>query len=247
MQPFFFFGIYGNVFICFKGSKIFYEVQGTGEATVFLCGWGYGSEAIKPLARIVKGKKVFIDFPMFGKSEGLKEDWALLDYADFVYAILRKENISRAKIVGHSFGGKVAILLSAKYNITESLALVCSAGIKPRFSPRKTLAVWRYKLAKRRGKDVSGYGSADYLALPQNAKKTFAMIVNTHIEDACKDVKCKTLIIAGKTDDATPMYMQKKLHRLIKNSTLVAFDGGHFVWLDDWGAVQTLSRFLEET
>ena len=247
MQPFFFFGIYGNVFICFKSSKIFYEVQGEGEATAFLCGWGYGSDAIKPLARGVAGKKIFIDFPMFGKSEGLKEDWALLDYADLVYAILRKENISRAKIVGHSFGGKVAILLSAKYNITESLALVCSAGIKPRFSPRKTLAVWRYKFAKKRDKDVSGYGSADYLALPPNAKKTFVEIVNTHIKDACKNVRCPTLIIAGKTDDATPLYMQKQLHRLIKNSTLKVFKGGHFVWLDDWGVAQTLSRFLEGT
>ena len=235
------------MFICFKDSKIYYEVQGQGDATVFLCGWGYGSDAIKPLARNVKGKKVLIDFPMFGKSDALMEDWALLDYVNLVYAILRKENIMRAKIVGHSFGGKVAILLSAKYNITESLVLLCSAGIKPRFSPRKTFAVWRYKLAKAHGKDVSGFGSADYLALPQNAKKTFVEIVNTHIEDACKYVRCPTLIIAGKNDDATPLYMQKKMRRLIKHATLKIFDGGHFVWLDDWGVVQTLSRFLEET
>lgn len=235
------------MFITFKKSKVFYQVEGTGSATVFLCGWGYGSEAIKPLARGIGGKKVFIDFPMFGKSEALAEDWALLDYANLVIQILRQENITRAKIVGHSFGGKVAILLSSKYNITESLVLVCSAGIKPRFSARKTIAVWRYKFAKLRGKDVSGFGSGDYRALPQNAKKTFVGIVNTHIEDACKNVLCPTLVLAGKTDDATPLYMQKKLARLIKNAKLLAFDGGHFVWLDDWRVVGAISGFLEGT
>lgn len=234
--------------ISYLGTDVFYQVVGTGASvTTFLCGWGYGSEVLKPLAVGVQGKKVFIDFPMFGKSGTLVQDWGLEDYAKLVLAILKKENIKKTKIVGHSFGGKVAIWLASQYNITESLVLIASAGIKPRKNIAVKLKIWRFKLAKKLGLSTAKFGSADFRAILPNAKKTFVQIVNTHIDKMCENINAKTLILAGNKDKDTPLYMQKRLARILKNNALVVLDAGHFVWLGNLAKVQLLlQNFLNK-
>lgn len=237
------------MFYCFKGSKIFYEVEGSGDPTVFLCGWGYGSDVLKPLAKGVNGKKIFIDFCMFGKSEDLKEDWTIEDYENLVLEILKKEKIEKSNFVGHSFGGKVAILIAGKYNICKRLVLVASAGVKPRKSLAVRLKILRFKLAKKLGKNLDGFGSQDYKNLPQNAKKTFTNVVNCHVENTAKNIVSETLIIAGKRDKDTPLFMHKRLNALIKNSFLLVVDAGHYVWVDAPAVKLRISGFLnkEET
>ena len=232
------------MFYCYKGSQIFYEVEGSGEVTTFLCGWGYGSEIIKPLARGVLGKKLFIDFPMFGKSETLKEDWRLSDYEDLVLGILEKENIPKCNFVGHSFGGKVAICLAGKYNICRRLVLVASAGVKPKKSLGVRFRILKFKYAKRFGKNLEKFGSRDYKALPQNAKNTFVCVVNTHVENFAKNISAETLIFAGTEDKETPLFMHKKLKKLIKNSCLVKVKAGHYVWVDCPKILPVLQNFL---
>ena len=234
------------MFYCFKDSRIFYEVEGSGTPTVFLCGWGYGSEVIKPLGRGVKGKKIFIDCPMFGKSEGLKEDWTLEDYEALVLGILKKEKIEKSGFVGHSFGGKVAISLAGKYNICKRLVLVASAGVKQKKSLGTRLKILRFKLAKKFGGNLEKFGSLDYQALPQSAKKTFTNIVNTHIENFASSICCQTLILSGKQDKDTPLFMQKKLNRLIHGSKLVVVDAGHYVWVDCPSVLNTMQNFLND-
>lgn len=237
------------MYIIFKNSRIFYEVVGNGEKiTTFLCGWGYDSSLLKPLGRyLTEEKQVYIDFPNTGKSEDVKCDWNVQDYAELVLEILNKENISSTKIIAHSFGGKVAILLASKYNIVESLVLLASAGIKPKFSLKTKIKILRFKYAKKHNKSIQKFGSEDYKNLPINARKTFVQIVNFHIDFLCEKIRCRTLIIAGKKDKDTPLYMQKKLHKNIKNSRLVVFNAGHYVWTENIKKVMNeINKFLTE-
>ena len=61
------------------------------------------------------------------------------DYADGVLELMDKLNIEKATLVGHSFGGRVAIYIAAKYpEKVEKLVLVDSAGIKPRRDRKST-------------------------------------------------------------------------------------------------------------
>ena len=68
--------------------------------------------------------------------------------------------------------------------------------------------------------------------MPKNAKKTFTNVVNSHIESFAQNIGAETLIVAGKRDKDTPLFMHKKIAKLIKNSVFLVVDAGHYVWVD---------------
>lgn len=64
-------------------------------------------------------------------------------------------------------------------------------------------------------------------------QKSFKLIVNEHLDYALPNIKNSTLIIFGKEDKETPLYMAKKLHNGIKGSRLVVYEkAGHFAFID---------------
>ena len=236
------------MFIMFKGTKVFYKIENKNaqNSLLFLNGWGYDYKVLKPLGNLFPNhKKIYIDFPPFGQSEEFKCGWKIEDFADLVKVILDKQKIKKTQIIAHSFGGRVAIMLEYKYNITESLVLVASAGLKPRKNLRLWLKIKIYKHKKKRGKNVSGYGSEEYRALNSISKKTFVNVVNFDQTQMCKNINVRTLIIAGKRDTATPLYMHKKFKRLLKNSSLVVLNAGHYVWVDEFALfARQLKNFI---
>ena len=137
-------------------------------------------------------------------------------------------------MVGHSFGGRVAIKLAAtRPELVQGLVLVNSAGIRPRASLRRALAVWRYKRAKRQGRSVSAFGSDDYKRLSGAMRSTFVAVVNEDVRGVLGCVKCPTLVITGDRDRETPPWMARIIARKIKGARLVELKGaGHFSYLD---------------
>lgn len=231
--------------LVYKNTKVFYEILGeTGEFVVFLHGWGSGSEVLIPLAKEFKNNRVLlIDFPPFSCSEEPKEPWHLTDYVNLTYQIFVENNIKTAKIISHSFGGRVAICLAEKYNIVKSLILMSSAGIKMRKSFKTKLKILTYKLQKKLGKIPQNAGSKDYQKLSPVMKQTFVNIVNENLEETAKKINCKTTLIYGTKDTETPPYMARKLHKLIKGSKLIFVKNAkHFVWLKDIESVKKLLK-----
>ena len=183
--------------------------------------------------KFLNQSSLFVDFPPFGKS-GEIEDWTIFTYASMVMSLCQHLGIKKFNLIGHSFGGRVAIILSAicKKDV-EKVVLVDSAGLKPRRNLGYYFKVYAYKLKKKLGFDVSKYGSCDYRALKPNMKKVFNSIVNTHLDAFLPHIVADTLIIFGENDQVTPIYMAKKFNKKIKNSSLVILkDAGHFCFID---------------
>ena len=64
-------------------------------------------------------------------------------------------------------------------------------------------------------------------------KESFIKIVNEHLDSLLGGIYNKTLIINGKNDRETPLYMAKRLNLGIKNSKLVIIENaGHFCFID---------------
>ena len=125
------------MFIEIDNLKIEYDYKRISDKTlIFLHGFGGNLNNFSYFANL---------FANFGYSTlninltdfGFKTTPKSFNIYDF--ALVIKKLINRLKIVdfafiGHSFGGRLAIILSGLHNMGEKLVLVDSAGIRPRFN-----------------------------------------------------------------------------------------------------------------
>ncbi|MCL2861259.1 MAG: alpha/beta hydrolase [Firmicutes bacterium] len=209
----------------------------TGVPILLLHGWGASSSAMGGIFRFLKNENksvISVDFPHFGLSETPPENFTIYDYAETIKEFLEKLQIEKVNIIAHSFGARVAIILASCYpHLVDKLVLTGAAGCKPKFSLKKKCKIFAYKLKKRIGIRQKNAGSTDYRNLPSHMKKIFVNVVNTHLEHHLKNIVAPTLIIFGKNDKDTPLYMARRLEKKIKNSALIVLENaGHYAFID---------------
>jgi len=176
------------------------------------------------------------DLTGFGANKDMPHPYSLDDYIDSVNKYMEENEIVNPFIVAHSFGGRIAIKgLATKRLNAKKLVLTGSAGLKPKWTIKKGVKKTCFSILKKFiNKDkLTRFYSKDYLSLDKTMQGSFIKIVNEHLDDYLPLIDTETLIINGKLDKETPLYMAKKLNKNIKNSTLKVFDGcGHFCFLD---------------
>jgi len=117
-----------------EGRAAEYGEAGTGPPALFLHGWGLDHKAYKrALSRLVRaGLHVYAPaLPGFGGTAALGgESASLHGYGDWVAAFLRSVGVEEpALVMGHSFGGGVAIALAHDHpGQVRALVLINSVG-----------------------------------------------------------------------------------------------------------------------
>ena len=91
------------------------------QTVVLLHGWGQNIEMMKPIGDNLDNDVIIIDLPGFGESSEPTYPWSLDDYVESVRKIVLKEKIKNPIVMGHSFGGKIAILYASKYDTKKLL------------------------------------------------------------------------------------------------------------------------------
>lgn len=225
-----------------NGININYDkFEGTaiGDPLLILHGWGASIETMRGIFNFIKSlnRTVYmLDFPGFGKSSIPTPDWGIYEYATCVKVFMSELEINKPIIIGHSFGGRVGIILASE-GLPSKLILVDSAGVKPKFSFNKSLKIFGYKFKKIFGLKRDDCGSADYKALPLEMRSVFVKVVNTHLNKLLEKIKIPTLIIWGESDGETPMYMAKKLNKKIEDSGLAVLKNcGHYCFAESYGS-----------
>ena len=226
-----------GMYFSYNGTRVFYRFAGNKSKSpiLLLHGWGSDGSVFDNLTSFCSDKSfLIIDFPPFGKSGVLANDYTIFTYAQVVISLCEHLSIKKLKIIGHSFGGRVAILLCAILReYVQMCILIDSAGLKPKRHLSYYYKIYKYKLYKKLGLSTLNMGSKDYLALSPTMQKTFKSVVNTYLDDYLIKIECPTLILWGEKDKETPLYMAKKLKKKIKNSALhIIKDAGHFCFLD---------------
>ena len=87
---------------------------------IFLHGWGGSKESWLRVAKRIAGFGFFcvaVDFPGFGKTPEPSVPYGVPEYGREVEALIEGLSLKNVTIVGHSFGGRVAIWLSAKNDV----------------------------------------------------------------------------------------------------------------------------------
>ena len=92
---------------------------------ILLHGWGQNIEMMKPLGNAFKHafRIIIVDLPGFGKSEEPPYGYSTLEYADLLYKLFTELKVKDPIMIGHSFGGSVAISYASKYDVCKLILL----------------------------------------------------------------------------------------------------------------------------
>jgi pimeloyl-ACP methyl ester carboxylesterase len=223
--------------------QCYYETYGSKdkEPLVLLHGWGVDSSIFSNIISQLDYYVVVLDFLGFGKSDTPLIPLTLEDYVNQVAQVMEKLNLKNITMLGHSFGGRIAIKYNYYYNLSN-LILVDSAGIK-KFNYKLRKKIIKYKLLKKYyyifskkkyQKLVETSGSRDYKILSPIMKQTMNKVINVDLRKYCKKTRTKTLILWGVNDQETPLQDGYIFYKCFYRSRIILFyKSGHFPSLDE--------------
>lgn len=213
-------------------------MQNAKLSLVILHGWGVRGETYQPITSLLEreGFTVYApDLPGFDDQPLPKKVLTLEDYVDFVRSFIKKHIHRDYVVIGHSFGGRVAILLAQKTNTRmKGLILTGAAGIKHPLSLRSKIAFYFAK-----------YGSG-FLTIPPlsqskefvrkllyhfirefdyyragELRETFKNIIKDDLSPKLAKIRVPTLIVWGEKDLITPVLDGEFMKRSIPKSRLI--------------------------
>ena len=210
-----------------KNLEINYKIIGEGNPLLILHGWGSNSSRWQEVAESLNMKVIIPDLPGFGKSNKPPVPWNLDEYCSFLEEFIKNLNFEKIYLVGHSFGGAIAVKYSLKYpEKVEKMFLVNAALIRKK-TFRKTFLLIFSKLFKPLSRipilKKAFYKflvKSDYNETQGFMRKTYLNIVKENLLDRLEDVKVPTMIIWGENDNITPLKQGKIIHSKIENSEI---------------------------
>lgn len=224
-----------------------------GKHIILLHGWGQNIFVMDTIGK--KLEKYFyitnIDLPGFGKSEIPKEALTIYEYREIIELLLRKLKINNPIIIGHSFGGRVAITYAAK-NKVDKLVLLASPFRKKEVNNNLKLKL--YKFLKKvpvinllEDWIKTKVGSSDYRNASPLMREILVNVVNQDLTNELKDIECPTLLIWGSLDSAVSIDEAKYAESIMKNAGLVEIENAtHYAFIEqNYRVIKILENFFE--
>jgi pimeloyl-ACP methyl ester carboxylesterase len=237
-------------FITVRGIRIHYESVGSGQPLLLLHGWGSSLDTFATLTADLQRffRITAFDFPGHGGSDLPPTTWTVDDFVELTLDVMAELGIEQTAVLGHSFGGRVAIKLAAsRPGIVDRLILVDAAGVPPRRTFGRVLRRGASRFANAMGRRLGWPGQAvrgaivrriaspDYL----NAgplRGTFLAIVKEDLRPYLARIACPTLLVWGESDEETPVADARTMEKLIPGARLLVLkNAGHFSYLDQYG------------
>lgn len=226
----------------FAGGQFFGSRSGTGlPAVLALHGWRRTHRDFD--AVVGQGDSldaldaVALDLPGFGATPPPSEAWGSAQYAAAVAQVVEEMAVP-VVVLGHSFGGGVALALAAsRPDLVRALVLtgvprLVAAGGTKRANPRfrflrglhrvGLMSDQRMEEARRR------YGSPDYRAATGVMRQVFVTLVQEHHEERLAALRCPVSLVWGALDAEVPLAVAREAQALIADVELTVLPGvGH--------------------
>lgn len=228
-----------------------YIQYGEGKDILLLHGWGQNIEMMKPIGDNLcnRFRITILDFPGFGESDEPSSAWTIGDYSNMLEIFIKKLEIKKPIIMGHSFGGRVAIRYSA-HNSIEKLVLFGSPCIRIEknlpLSVRILKAIKKLPGLDQLGEYMKKYiGSRDYKAASPVMRQTLVNVVNADLSMYAKNIEEPTLLIWGENDEEAPLEEAKMLEGIMVDAGLIILPGTHYAYLENLPrVVSILDNFI---
>lgn len=231
--------------------NINYIQYGEGQDILLLHGWGQNIEMMKPIGDNFcdKFRITILDFPGFGQSDEPKEPWNIEKYVCLVEELASKLKIKKPIVIGHSFGGRVAIKFSSR-NPIEKLVLFGSPCIRIQENLSLSVRLLK-KIKKLPGMNGIGeymkqfIGSRDYKAASPVMRQTLVEVVNEDLSKYAREIEAPTLLIWGLNDEEAPVSDARELEKIMVDAALITMPGTHYAYLENLGqVVNILNNFF---
>jgi len=232
--------------ILIKGIRVNLRITGEGKPFLILHGWGGSSDSwdkVQRLLSLAKYRVIVPDLPGFGKTKTPRKAWGVGDYGDFIFELTEKLNLDNFYLLGHSFGGRIAVKFAVSYpDKVKKLILCDAAGIKPKWYFKNKLiftlarignAVFTPKLLSRFKDGARNFfykflRHYDYVKAEGTMKETIKKVLQEDLFPELAKIKIPTLIIWGRKDKLVPVKYAYDFYQEIENSKIVILRGiGH--------------------
>lgn len=237
-----------------NGPSINYEVYGTGKRLLILHGWGENIRTFDSVTTVLSRnfQLIIIDLPGFGQSSALPHPFTLDDYTSTVEKFLAALEINEVFVLGHSFGGAIAVKLAIFSNKVRRLILEDGSGMRNKslsikfkiyiYKTLKLILSEKYREKLRRILGSSDYRSAGVL------RRTLIKVVSEDLQSVVSKISIPTLLIWGRNDKETPIAQAEIMRAKIKNSKLLVIENaGHFPHLDKPEEfIEAIKEFLKD-
>jgi pimeloyl-ACP methyl ester carboxylesterase len=229
-------------------SRLFGEAYGpSGARVIWLHGWGRSAQDFTLAANALAERgigSVALDLPGFGASPTPEVAGGARHYAELILPSLREIASEPVVLVGHSFGGRVAVVVANEHpELVHSLVLTgVPQLVRVRPSSRAPLAYRSVRwLAKRHLVSEARleaarqkYGSADYRQAHGVMRDVLVASVNESYEPELTGLTVPVSFVWGERDREAPYEVATSAAALVTSpTTLRELAGvGHFVPLE---------------
>ena len=234
-----------------QGLQVSYKTAGEGPVILILHGWGRGSDSwVEVQTKLAQaGHRVVVpDLPGFGKSNPPPTVWGVDDYVKFVKVFAEQLSLETFVLLGHSFGGQIALKFALKHpGMLQGLILYAAAVIRrPPSLKAQTigvftkggnavLSIWPLSFLKPLAKKLlyRTLGNTDYLYEKGIMKEVREKVLREDLSPYFSKLQISTLILWGENDVITPLKDARMIHKAIPGASLAIVPGvGHRIHRD---------------
>lgn len=195
-----------------------------------------------------------LDLPGFGATPAPESGWGSQEYAEWAAGILK--GLDRPVVVGHSFGGRVAVQLAALHpDLLRGVVLTGVPLYRPPSSGGPRLSFRVARALHKRGLIPEGrmeamrqkYGSEDYRNARGIIRDVFVKVVNEDYTEQLAAIAqdLPVRMVWGEHDTAAPVWMaEKALGQLGDRAALEVVAGS--AHLLDAGLVAAVRAAIDE-
>lgn len=185
---------------------------------------------------VQKAKKYFsvqvIDLPCFGDEPCPNIVWGVEEYSKFVESKIKKQK-TKIILLGHSFGGQVAALLTSKHpELVNKLILSGAAIIRPEHKGKrlffwivakggkKIISFFQLQYFEFFGKKILYHiaHSPDYTQTNGIKRDIYQKIIRQDVQYILSNISVSTLVVWGKQDRMVPVHDANKIAKQIPDA-----------------------------
>jgi 3-oxoadipate enol-lactonase len=242
-----------------RGRRIYYERHGEGPAVLFL--HGAGSNAATWWQQLpafgARHACITMDIRCFGRSVAPLQDFALDNFVADVLAVLDREQVQRATIVGQSLGGFIGLKTALDHPERVAAFAACDSSlaidhpvlldtIARRQITQRAVSIEQRSLGRwfldNHPDKAALYAQINHFnpSAHSIAAQDWGMALAALLEPgkliplgALHRVACPTLLLVGSEDPIVPVAVMREVAELVHGSELVVIDqAGHSAYFE---------------